>query len=181
MGQCYLQIDYRVHQTSAVEGPAWGCKPGFHSISSRSSLMGDHAHDHVQRRIILIYREKPQPGPSQTGAKPWVAALAWPEVWEGQSRLKVQSRGFQAKPGRAQPYTRLNSDIGGIQLTIKFIFKLCKFGLYEQQTTTNGILIINKTTTKIHVTVHILHMLNCLYSRLPHNPYPLVDSPWYGI
>ena len=37
-------------------------------------------------------------------------------------------------------YTRLNSDIGGIQLNIKFIFKLCKFGLYEQQTTTNGIL-----------------------------------------
>ena len=52
-----------------------------------------------------IYIQKPRPGPSQAGAKPWLVALAWPEVWQSQSRLKTgQSRGFQAKPGCAQPY-----------------------------------------------------------------------------
>ena len=45
--------------------------------------------------------QKPWPGPSQAEAKPWVAALARPEVWGGQTCLKPsRSWGFQAKPGQ---------------------------------------------------------------------------------
>ena len=49
---------------------------------------------------FIFYIQKPWPGPSQAWAKPWVVALAWPEVWASQSCLRPgQSWGFLAKSG----------------------------------------------------------------------------------
>ena len=58
--------------------------------------------------------QKPRPGPSQAGARPEPSATAWLELPESRSPLGPgQSRGFWAKPGRAQHYpmlTNLNSN-----------------------------------------------------------------------
>ena len=48
--------------------------------------------------------QKPRPGPSQAGARPYITALAWPEIFQSWSPLRPgQSQGFWAKLGRNSP------------------------------------------------------------------------------
>ena len=69
----------------------WGCIEVVESF-------GIKINPQLSEHYTLFYIQKPWFGPSQAEAKPWVAALARPEVWGGWSRLKPsRSRGFQAE------------------------------------------------------------------------------------